>query len=58
MRATTGSAPGRAGGSRDEFMAIFYDTRRLVPEEYDHFALRHAGRDRLQHLGRRLPSGW
>ncbi|WP_432153611.1 endonuclease/exonuclease/phosphatase family protein [Streptomyces tricolor] len=30
---------GRAGGSRDEFMAVFYDTRRLVPEEYDHFWL-------------------
>lgn len=30
---------GRAGGSRDEFMAIFYDTRRLAPVEYDHFWL-------------------
>ncbi|MEU7562539.1 endonuclease/exonuclease/phosphatase family protein [Streptomyces eurythermus] len=30
---------GRAGGSRDEFMAVFYDTRRLAPEEYDHFWL-------------------
>lgn len=30
---------GRAGGSRDEFMAVFYDTRRLVPREYDHFWL-------------------
>jgi endonuclease/exonuclease/phosphatase family metal-dependent hydrolase len=30
---------GRAGGSRDEFMAIIYDTRRLVPQEYDHFWL-------------------
>ncbi|MER5542819.1 endonuclease/exonuclease/phosphatase family protein [Streptomyces sp. NPDC002589] len=30
---------GRAGGSRDEFMAIFYDTRRLAPQEYDHFWL-------------------
>ncbi|MFI9822650.1 endonuclease/exonuclease/phosphatase family protein [Streptomyces sp. NPDC052013] len=30
---------GRAGGSRDEFMAILYDTRRLVPLEYDHFWL-------------------
>ncbi|MFI9612751.1 endonuclease/exonuclease/phosphatase family protein [Streptomyces sp. NPDC052023] len=30
---------GRAGGSRDEFMAIFYDTRRLAPLEYDHFWL-------------------
>ncbi|MDJ1131338.1 endonuclease/exonuclease/phosphatase family protein [Streptomyces iconiensis] len=30
---------GRAGGSRDEFMAVFYDTRRLLPLEYDHFWL-------------------
>ncbi|MFF7653252.1 endonuclease/exonuclease/phosphatase family protein [Streptomyces sp. NPDC007983] len=30
---------GRAGGSRDEFMAVFYDTRRLEPLEYDHFWL-------------------
>ncbi|MGW1541656.1 endonuclease/exonuclease/phosphatase family protein [Streptomyces sp. NPDC002309] len=30
---------GRAGGSRDEFMAVFYDTRRLTPVEYDHFWL-------------------
>lgn len=30
---------GRAGGSRDEFMAVFHDTRRLVPVEYDHFWL-------------------
>jgi endonuclease/exonuclease/phosphatase family metal-dependent hydrolase len=30
---------GRLGGSRDEFMAIFYDTRRLEPLEYDHFWL-------------------
>ncbi|MGW0613728.1 endonuclease/exonuclease/phosphatase family protein [Streptomyces sp. NPDC002788] len=30
---------GRAGGSRDEFMAIFFDTRRLAPVEYDHFWL-------------------
>ncbi|MHA5048211.1 endonuclease/exonuclease/phosphatase family protein [Streptomyces sp. SD15] len=30
---------GRAGGSRDEFMAILYDTRRLAPVEYDHFWL-------------------
>ncbi|GAB2852404.1 endonuclease/exonuclease/phosphatase family protein [Streptomyces deserti] len=30
---------GRAGGSRDEFMAIFYDTRRLAPLEYDHYWL-------------------
>ncbi|GAA3501675.1 endonuclease/exonuclease/phosphatase family protein [Streptomyces prasinosporus] len=30
---------GREGGSRDEFMAVLYDTRRLVPLEYDHFWL-------------------
>lgn len=30
---------GRAGGSRDEFMAVLYDTRRLAPLEYDHFWL-------------------
>jgi endonuclease/exonuclease/phosphatase family metal-dependent hydrolase len=30
---------GRAGGSRDEFTAIFYDTRRLEPIEFDHFWL-------------------
>ncbi|MET8826942.1 endonuclease/exonuclease/phosphatase family protein [Streptomyces sp. NPDC004610] len=30
---------GRAGGSRDEFMAILYDTRRLAPLEFDHFWL-------------------
>ncbi|MEU7484493.1 endonuclease/exonuclease/phosphatase family protein [Streptomyces sp. NPDC042319] len=30
---------GRAGGSRDEFAATFYDTRRLRPVEYDHFWL-------------------
>lgn len=30
---------GRAGGSRDEFMGILYDTRRLAPLEYDHFWL-------------------
>ncbi|HEU5472533.1 MAG TPA: endonuclease/exonuclease/phosphatase family protein [Actinophytocola sp.] len=30
---------GRAGGSRDEFMAVFYDTVRLEPLEYDHFWL-------------------
>lgn len=28
---------GRKGGSHDEFMAIFYDTDRLVPQEYQHF---------------------
>ncbi|MFI6096551.1 endonuclease/exonuclease/phosphatase family protein [Lentzea sp. NPDC051213] len=27
---------GRAGGSHDEFMAIFYDTARLDPLEFDH----------------------
>lgn len=30
---------GRLGGSRDEFMAIFFDTRRLEPVEFDHFWL-------------------
>jgi endonuclease/exonuclease/phosphatase family metal-dependent hydrolase len=30
---------GRGGGSRDEFMAVFYDTRRLAPVEFDHFWL-------------------
>jgi endonuclease/exonuclease/phosphatase family metal-dependent hydrolase len=30
---------GRAGGSRDEFVAVFYDMRRLAPVEYDHFWL-------------------
>ncbi|GAB2814805.1 endonuclease/exonuclease/phosphatase family protein [Streptomyces daliensis] len=30
---------GRAGGSRDEFMAVFYDTERLTPAEFDHFWL-------------------
>ncbi|MFJ5266117.1 endonuclease/exonuclease/phosphatase family protein [Streptomyces sp. NPDC088387] len=30
---------GRAGGSRDEFMAVFFDTGRLTPVEYDHFWL-------------------
>ncbi|MBL1082789.1 endonuclease/exonuclease/phosphatase family protein [Streptomyces actinomycinicus] len=30
---------GRAGGSRSEFTAVFYDTRRLAPQEYDHFWL-------------------
>lgn len=30
---------GRAGGSRDEFTAVFYDTRRLTPLAYDHFWL-------------------
>ncbi|WP_369244654.1 endonuclease/exonuclease/phosphatase family protein [Streptomyces sp. R41] len=30
---------GRGGGSRDEFVAVFYDTRRLAPVEYDHFWL-------------------
>ncbi|MFI2373763.1 endonuclease/exonuclease/phosphatase family protein [Streptomyces sp. NPDC018964] len=30
---------GRAGGSHDEFTAVLYYTRRLVPLEYDHFWL-------------------
>ncbi|MFF1379028.1 endonuclease/exonuclease/phosphatase family protein [Streptomyces sp. NPDC058308] len=30
---------GTGGGSRDEFMAVFYDTRRLAPLEYEHFWL-------------------
>ncbi|GAA2303956.1 endonuclease/exonuclease/phosphatase family protein [Streptomyces hawaiiensis] len=30
---------GRGGGSKDEFMAVFYDTRRLEPVEFDHFWL-------------------
>ncbi|MFB8245156.1 endonuclease/exonuclease/phosphatase family protein [Streptomyces sp. NPDC055952] len=30
---------GRGGGSKDEFMAVFYDTRRLEPLEFDHFWL-------------------
>jgi endonuclease/exonuclease/phosphatase family metal-dependent hydrolase len=30
---------GREGGSRGEFMAVFYDTRRLRPLEFDHFWL-------------------
>jgi endonuclease/exonuclease/phosphatase family metal-dependent hydrolase len=30
---------GRKGGSRDEFMAVFFDTRRLEPVAYDHFWL-------------------
>jgi endonuclease/exonuclease/phosphatase family metal-dependent hydrolase len=30
---------GRGGGSKDEFMAIFYDTRRVEPLEFDHFWL-------------------
>ncbi|MEO3754747.1 endonuclease/exonuclease/phosphatase family protein [Streptomyces sp. B6B3] len=28
---------GRGGGSHDEYMAVFYDRDRLVPEEYEHF---------------------
>ncbi|WP_052508992.1 endonuclease/exonuclease/phosphatase family protein [Kitasatospora griseola] len=28
---------GREGGSHSEFMAIFYDSERLVPQEYEHF---------------------
>ncbi|CAM5272719.1 endonuclease/exonuclease/phosphatase family protein [Streptomyces abikoensis] len=30
---------GRHGGSHDEFGAVFYDSLRLAPEEYDHFWL-------------------
>jgi endonuclease/exonuclease/phosphatase family metal-dependent hydrolase len=30
---------GRAGGSRDEFTAVFYDTRRVEPVAFDHFWL-------------------
>jgi endonuclease/exonuclease/phosphatase family metal-dependent hydrolase len=30
---------GREGGSRGEFMMVFFDTRRLQPLEYDHFWL-------------------
>lgn len=30
---------GREGGSRGEFMAVFYDTSRLEPLEFDHFWL-------------------
>lgn len=30
---------GRAGGSRDEFTAVFHDVRRLAPVAYDHFWL-------------------
>jgi hypothetical protein len=30
---------GREGGSHGEFVAIFYDTSRLTPLEYDHFWL-------------------
>ena len=30
---------GRKGGSHDEETAIFYDTRRLAPVEYDQFWL-------------------
>jgi endonuclease/exonuclease/phosphatase family metal-dependent hydrolase len=30
---------GREGGSHDESMAVFFDTRRLAPVEYDHFWL-------------------
>ena len=33
---------GREGGSRGEFVAIFYDTGRLTPLEYDHFWLSEA----------------
>ncbi len=30
---------GRSGGSRGEFMAVFHDTRRLAPVEYEHYWL-------------------
>lgn len=30
---------GREGGSRDEFLAVFFDTRRVEPVEFDHFWL-------------------
>lgn len=30
---------GREGGSRGEFMAVYYDTQRLAPLEFDHFWL-------------------
>ena len=30
---------GRGGGSRDEFMAVYYDSRRLEPVAFDHFWL-------------------
>jgi endonuclease/exonuclease/phosphatase family metal-dependent hydrolase len=30
---------GREGGSHGEFMAVFFDARRLVPREFDHFWL-------------------
>jgi endonuclease/exonuclease/phosphatase family metal-dependent hydrolase len=30
---------GREGGSRGEFMAVYYDTQRLEPLEFDHFWL-------------------
>jgi endonuclease/exonuclease/phosphatase family metal-dependent hydrolase len=30
---------GREGGSHGEFVAVFYDTGRLIPLEYDHFWL-------------------
>jgi endonuclease/exonuclease/phosphatase family metal-dependent hydrolase len=30
---------GRAGGSHDEFAAVFFDARRLTPVEFDHFWL-------------------
>src|SRR6202050_2994381 len=33
---------GREGGSHGEFVAIFYDTGRLAPLEYDHFWLSEA----------------
>ena len=30
---------GRQGGSKDEFMAVFYDVRRLAPVAFDHYWL-------------------
>ncbi|SFQ51760.1 Metal-dependent hydrolase, endonuclease/exonuclease/phosphatase family [Amycolatopsis arida] len=30
---------GREGGGRGEFMAVYYDTRRLEPRDFDHFWL-------------------
>ncbi len=32
---------GREGGSRGEFMAVFYDTGRLAPLEHEHFWISH-----------------
>ena len=38
-RTTTASGSGRDGGSRGEAMQIFYDAKRLDPQEYDHYWL-------------------